>query len=182
MFDIGGLGPNMYNIFYTPSRMNMPNDERYAWWSLVAWIGIMFFLLMRFTTGVELLGNSLGLQIVEQSAARLLGIYISLIIAAIIAESVIAGAMAAYAATQGVESDERDAMIAKRASLASYWFVAIALNVIVFHVLASAAFGSPLISGLNLTSTTGIAFAILFVLVGAEVVNRAALIWNYRRS
>jgi hypothetical protein len=35
---------------------------------------------------------------------------------------------------------------------------------------------------LNLTSTTGIAFAILFVLVGAEVVNRAALIWNYRRS
>jgi hypothetical protein len=56
------------------------------------------------------------------------------------------------------------------------------LNVIVFHVLASAAFGSPLISGLNLTSTTGIAFAILFVLVGAEVVNRAALIWNYRRS
>jgi hypothetical protein len=60
--------------------------------------------------------------------------------------------------------------------------VAIALNVIVFHVLASAAFGSPLTSGLNLTSTTGIAFAILFVLVGAEVVNRAALIWNYRRS
>jgi hypothetical protein len=172
----------MYNIFYTPSRMNMSNDERYAWWSLVAWIGIMFFLLMRFTTGVELLGNSLGLQIVEQSAARLLGIYISLIIAAIIAESVIAGATAAYAATQGVESDERDAMIAKRASLASYWFVAIALNVIVFHVLASAAFGSPLTSGLNLTSTTGIAFAILFVLVGAEVVNRAALIWNYRRS
>lgn len=67
----------------------MSNDERYAWWSLVAWIGIMFFLLMRFTTGVELLGDSLGLQIVEQSAARLLGSHLSLIIAAIIAESVI---------------------------------------------------------------------------------------------
>jgi hypothetical protein len=34
---------------------------------------------------------------------------------------------------------------------------------------------------LNLTTTTGVAFAILFVLVGAEIVNRAALIWNYRR-
>jgi hypothetical protein len=160
----------------------MANAERYAWLSLVAWIGIMLFLLMRFTTGVEILGNSLGFEIVEQSAARLLGIYISITIAAIIAESVIAGATAAYAATKGVESDERDAMIAQRSSLASYWFVAIALNVIVFHVLASATYGSPLISGLNLTSTTGIAFAILFVLVGAEIVNRAALIWNYRRT
>ena len=167
-------------MFYTLSgSLKMANTERYAWLSLVAWIGIMFFLLMRFTTGVEILGNSLGFEIVEQSAARLLGIYISITIAAIIAESVIAGATAAYAATK---SDERDAMIAQRASLASYWFVAIALNVIVFHVLASATYGSPLISGLNLTSTTGVAFAILFVLVGAEVVNRAALIWNYRRS
>jgi len=166
-------------MFYTLSgSLKMANAERYAWWSLVAWIGIMFFLLMRLATGVA---NSLGFEIVEQSAARLLGIYISITIAAIIAESVIAGATAAYAATKGVERDERDAMIAQRASLASYWFVAIALNVIVFHVLASATYGSPLISGLNITSTTGIAFAILFVLVGAEIVNRAALIWNYRR-
>ena len=149
---------------------------------MAAWIGIMFFLLMRFTTGVEILGNSLGFEIVEQSAARLLGIYISITIVAIIAESVIAGATAAYAASKGIDSDERDAMISQRASLASYWFMAIMLNVIVFHVLASATYGSPLIRGLDLTSTTGIAFAILFVLVGAEIVNRAALVWNYRRS
>ena len=160
----------------------MASTERYAWLSLVAWIGIMFFLLMRFTTGVEILGNSLGFVIVEQSAARLLGIYISITIAAVIAESVIAGVTSAQAAARGVERDERDALISQRASLASYWFMAVALNVIVFQVLASATYGKPLVEGLNLTTTTGVAFAILFVLVGAEIVNRAALIWNYRRS
>lgn len=160
----------------------MASTERYAWLSLVAWIGIMFFLLMRFTTGVEILGNSLGFVIVEQSAARLLGIYISITIAAVIAESVIAGVTSAQAAARGVERDERDALISQRASLASYWFMAVALNVIVFQVLASATYGEPLVEGLNLTTTTGVAFAILFVLVGAEIVNRAALIWNYRRS
>ena len=159
----------------------MTGTERYAWLSLIAWICIMLFLLMRFTTGFEVFGNSIGLTIVEQSAGQLLGIYLGITIAAIVAESVIAGTTAAFGAGKGVQEDERDVMISRRASLASYWFVALSLNLIVFHVLASSAYGSALVDGLDFASNTGIAFAILFVLVGAEIVNRAALVWNYRR-
>jgi hypothetical protein len=159
----------------------MSGSERYAWLSLVAWIAIMLFLLMRFTTGFELFGNSFGLTIVEQSAARLLGIYFSIIIAAIIAEGIIAAVIAITTADKAVERDERDLLISQRANLTSYWFVALALNLIVVHILASATYGRPLVAGMDLTMT-GVAFAILFVLVGAEVVNRAALIWNYRSA
>ena len=158
----------------------MSGSERYAWLSLIAWIAIMLFLLMRFTTGFELFGNSFGLKIVEQSAARLLGIYASIIIAAIIAEGIIAAVTSL--AGKGVERDERDLMISQRANLVSYWFMALALNLIIFHILASATYGRAPIDGLDLTTTTGVAFAILFVLVGAEVVNRTALIWHYRKA
>lgn len=163
----------------------MAQAERYAWFSLVAWIGILFFLLMRFTTGVEILGQSLGFTIVEQSAGDLLGTYVSLVVLAIVAESVIAGTLAALGARAGVEKDERDYAIESRASLAAYWFVAAALNVIVIQVLAGAAFGGrmiPQLSVTQLTTMTGIAFALLVVLTMAEIVNRLALIWNYRRA
>lgn len=158
----------------------MSGSERYAWLSLIAWIAIMLFLVMRFTTGFELFGNSFGWTIVEQSSARLLGIYVSITIAAIIAEGIIAAVISL--AGKGVERDERDLMISQRANLVSYWFMALALNLIIFHILASATYGRPPIDGLDHTTTTGVAFAILFVLVGAEVVNRAAMIWNYRKA
>jgi hypothetical protein len=160
----------------------MTESERYAWLSLLAWIGIMLFLMTRFTTGYEIMGNSIGFTIVEQSAGRLLGIYLGVMIFAIIAEGIIAGATAARGAGKAVGKDERDLMISRRASLASYGFMALALNLIVLHVLASATYGQPVIAGLDFTSSTGIAFAILFVLVSAEVVNRATLVWNYRRT
>ena len=160
----------------------MAQAERYAWFSLIAWIGILFFLWMRFTTGMEILGQSFGLTIVEQSAGRLLGTYVTLAIIAIIAESVIASVTATQAVGSGVQKDERDHAIEARSNLAAYWFVAATLNVIVIHILASAAYDTPLAVNLNLASTTGIAFAILLVLVGAEIVKRIALIWNYRAA
>jgi hypothetical protein len=79
-----------------------------------------------------------------------------------------------------VEADERDHAIEARANLTSYWFMAASLNVIVLHVLLNAAYGGHDLPQLNLTSLTGIAFALLFVLASAEVVKRIAIIWNYR--
>jgi hypothetical protein len=163
----------------------MAQAERYAWLSLVAWIAILLFLWMRFTTGVEILGQSIGLTIVEQSAGQLFGTYVSLTVFAIIAESIIAGSTAAAAALQGVVKDERDHAIESRANLAAYWFMAASVNVIVIQVLAGAAFGGRMIPQLSLTSfttMTGISFALMVALVGAEIVKRIALIWNYRAS
>ncbi|MCE9522962.1 MAG: hypothetical protein K8S25_11100 [Alphaproteobacteria bacterium] len=160
----------------------MPQAERYAWISLIAWAAILFFLLTRFTSGVELLGQSFGLTIVEQSAGRLLWTYVSLAVIAIIAESVIASVLAVTADKAGIEKDERDVAIEARANLTSYWFMAAALNVIVIHVLANAAYGGHIMPQLNLTSLTGIAFALLLVLTLAEIVKRIATIWNYRAA
>jgi hypothetical protein len=145
-------------------------------------VAILLFLLMRFTAGVEVLGQSFGLTIVEQPAGRLLWTYVSLAVIAIIAESVIASVLAVQAGKGGVDKDERDAAIEARANLTSYWFMAAALNVIVIHVLANAAYGGHVLPQLNLTSLTGVAFALLFVLTGAEIVKRLAVIWSYRAA
>jgi hypothetical protein len=160
----------------------MTHAERYAWVSLFAWSAILFFLLMRFTDGVEILGQSFGFTIVEQSAGRLLWTYVTLAVIAIVAESVIAAVLAAKSGESAVERDERDVAIEARANLASYWFMAAALNVIVLHVLLNAAYGGHSLPQLNLTSLTGVAFALLFVLAAAEIVKRIAVIWNYRAS
>ena len=115
----------------------------------------------------------------------MLGTYVSLAVFAIIAESIIAGSTAAAAALQGVVKDERDHAIESRANLAAYWFMAASVNVIVIQVLAGAAFGGRAIPQLpltNLTTMTGISFALLVTLVGAEIVKRVALIWNYRAA
>lgn len=160
----------------------MSHAERYAWFSLFAWIAILFFLLVRFTAGIEVLGQSFGLTIVEQSAGRLLWTYVTLAVVAIVAETVIASVLAVRQGNEKVERDERDIAIEARANLTSYSFMAVALNVIVLHVLLNAAYGGHSLPQLNLTSLTGVAFALLFVLAAAEVVKRLAIIWNYRTS
>ncbi|MEQ1867610.1 MAG: hypothetical protein ABL996_23535, partial [Micropepsaceae bacterium] len=141
----------------------MSHAERYAWLSLIAWAAILFFLITRFTAGIDFLGQSFGLTIVEQSAGKLLWTYVTLAVIAIAAESVIAAVLAARAGEK-VDRDERDIAIEARANLASYWFMAAALNVIVLHVLLNAAYGGHNLPQLNLTSLTGVAFALLFVL------------------
>ena len=160
----------------------MSHAERYAWYSLFAWIAILFFLLVRFTAGIEILGQSFGLTIVEQSAGKLLWTYVTLAVIAVVAESVIASVLAARRGNEKVERDERDIAIEARANLTSYGFMAVALNVIVLHVLLNAAYGKHNLPQLDLTSVTGVAFALLFVLAAAEIVKRLAVIWNYRTS
>lgn len=157
----------------------MSHAERYAWMSLIAWSGILFFLIARFTAGIEVLGQSLGLTLVEQSAARLLGTYATLAVAAIVAESAIAAVLAARPG-RGVERDERDVAIEARANLAAYWFTGAALNVIVIHALAGGVYGSPLVPWLGPPSLTGVVFVLLLVITLAQVVQRVATLWAYR--
>jgi hypothetical protein len=107
---------------------------------------------------------------------------VALAVVAIVAESVIAGVLAVQAGKSDIEKDERDLAIEAKANLASHWFTAAALNVIVIHVLANAAYGGHDLPQLNLTSPTGVAFALLLVLTLAEIVKRVAIIWNYRSA
>ncbi len=157
----------------------MSQAERYAWASLAAWTAILLYLLTRFTAGVEILGQSLGATLVEQSPGKLLWTYVTLMVIAVVAEAIIAAALARKG-QDDIEKDERDHAIERRANLAAYWFTAGALNVVVIHVLATATYGRYV--DLDLTSPTGIAFVILAVLIGAEIVKRLAVIWNYRAA
>lgn len=170
----------MSNIFDSLVDPPMSEAERYAWCSLIAWAVILFLLVSCFTDGIEILGQSLGLTLVEQSAGRLLWTYIALAVVAIIAESVVATILAVRAGKGNIEKDERDRAIEVRANLASYWFIAVALNVIVLHGLVNATYGKAMFVLMDLTSLTGIAFALLLVLTLAEIVKRIATIWNYR--
>ena len=172
----------MSNIFDILVGLPMSEAERHAWYSLIAWAVILFLLVSRFSDGIEILGQSLGLTLVEQSAGRLLWTYIALAVLAIIAESIVATVLVLRGSKERVEKDERDHAIEARANLASYWFMAIALNVIVLHGLVNAAYGKTMFVRMDLTSLTGIAFALLLVLTLAEIVKRIATIWNYRAA
>ena len=157
----------------------MSTSERYAWASVAVWVGILFFLFARFTTGYEVLGQSLGFVIVEQPPARLLWTYVSVCLIAAVGEAVVMSVLA-FGTDGAIERDERDRAINARANLASYWFTASALNVIIIHVLMNAVYGGSILPNIDLMSVTGIAFALLLVLTLAEIVKRAAVIWNYR--
>lgn len=160
----------------------MTQAERYAWFSLVAWALILFFLVSRFTTGYEFLGQSLGLTVVEQSAAQLLVTYVSLGIVAAILEVLIIVPMAIRSGQGGIVKDERDRAIDARANFIGYGYMAGMMHIIVIHLLANAAFGGHALPQVNLTSLTGVAFALLFVLTTAEIVKRVAVVWQYRLS
>jgi hypothetical protein len=160
----------------------MSQFERYAWLSLAAWCLILFFLLTRFTAGFEILGQSLGLTVVEQPASKLLWTYVTVAVLAAIAEIVVIVPLTVGSANGQVQKDERDHMIDSRANAAGYWFTAAALNVIVIHVLANAAYGRHIMPVLDLTGVTGIAFALLLVLTLSEIVKRIAVVWQYRRA
>lgn len=160
----------------------MTQAERYAWFSLAAWVVILFFLLSRFTTGYAFLGQSLGLTIVEQSAAQLLVTYVTLGIVAAILEVLIIVPMVIRTGHGDIVKDERDRAIDARANLIGYAYMAGMMHVIVIHVLANAAFGGHVLPQINLTSLTGVAFALLFILTTAEIVKRLAVVWQYRMA
>jgi hypothetical protein len=160
----------------------MTQAERYAWLSLMAWLLILFFLVARFTTGYEFLGQTIGLTIVEQSAAQLLVTYVTLGIVAAILEVLIIVPMVIRTGHGDIIRDERDRAIDARANAIGYVFLAGMLHVIVFHVLANAAFGGHILPRIDLASLTGVAFALLFVLTSAEIVKRVAVIFQYHSA
>jgi hypothetical protein len=122
------------------------------------------------------------MTIVEQPAGRLFWTYVTVGVLAALAEVAIIVPMAIAANKGDIERDERDRLIDSRANSAGYWFMAAALNVIVIHVLANAAFGGHIMPVLDLTGVTGIAFALLLVLTVSEIVKRIAVVWQYRMA
>ncbi len=163
---------------YTPE---LSVAEKKAWAELAIWVGALLFIWMRLTAGVDVLGQSIGLTVIEQSASRVFGAYLGVGILAAIAQLVVW----AYFKSKGELidfRDERDLAIEKQANQVAYWVGLVAAQSVIIHVLANDAFKRSDITILELTSATGIVLALITILLLQEVARNIALLVLYKRS
>lgn len=159
----------------------MPAAEKRALTEIVLWSVALAYVWIRFTTGWELAGQSFGLEVVEQGAGRLFAAYLGVGIFAAIVQICLHG----YFSARGEDlefRDERDQVIETRANQVAYWTGAAILNVIIIHVIATEAFARGRELPLDLSSPTGIVFALLAALLLQEIVRNATLLALYRRA
>jgi hypothetical protein len=152
----------------------MAQAEKYSWASLATTAAIFLFFMMR------MLGDDGSLA--EQSAGRLVTVYISIVVLAIIAESVIAGVLAGVRGGSTIEKDERDHAIEAKANRNAFYFLCGAVNVIVVHALLTAVYPGRMSVFVDLGSTAGIFFALFSTLFAASIVKLVSIIVYYRTS
>jgi len=155
--------------------------EKKAWAELAIWVSALLFIWMRLTAGIDVLGQSIGLTVIEQSASRVFGAYLGVGILAAIAQLVVWG----YFKSKGELidfRDERDLAIERQANQVAYLVGLFAAQFVIIHVLANEAFQRRDITILDLTSATGIVLALITILLLQEVARNIALLVLYKRS
>jgi hypothetical protein len=158
----------------------MSQYEKYAWLSLIAWALILAFVLTRTTAGLDSVIAQFGPGVQQPQALTLLGNYVFIGILAAAAEVGIQLSLILPRGGSALEKDERDRIIDTRAHLTSYWFTVSALNIVFMYAVITAAFGGQASWLVDMPVITSVAFALLVVMVGAEVLQRAALVLQYR--
>jgi hypothetical protein len=148
----------------------MSEHEKTAWWSFGSTVLIWLFLAARFTDDG---------RIVELPAGLALETYIETIVLWIVAAIV----PAVLAAKDPAAKDERDRAIDALGDRWEGYVVVIAINVLVVHLLARGLYAdrTPSVTILDLSSTTGLIFALLTTLFLAEAVKQSVVLWQYRR-
>lgn len=149
----------------------MARAEQYSWASLVALVAIFAWFQMRMLD---------GWTIVDQSAPTLFGVYILVIVAATIAESMIAGALWLVGGRHGIERDERDQAIEARANQNERIFMIAAVNVLIWQAIWEGMLGVHGLPRIDLTRLPALVFVLFALLFGGELVKRVSTIWLYR--
>lgn len=160
---------------------DLSTAEKQAWAELAIWSVALLFIWMRLTAGIDLLGQSIGFAVVEQSAARTFNAYLTIGILAAIAQLVVR----AYFKSKGDQvdfRDERDLAIETQAKQAAYWVGVVAAQCVIVHVLANEAFKRSPVVSLDLTSATGIVLALVTILLLQEIARNIAMLVLYKRS
>lgn len=159
----------------------MSTAEKRAWTEVLLWSAALAYVWIRFTAGWEFAGQSFGLQVVEQSASQVFAAYLGtgLFVAA---AQLVVWAVFRSRGEDPEQRDERERLIELRSNQIGYWTGVAAMNVIIVHVIASQAFASGRDMPLQLTSMTGIVFALLVTLIIQEVVRNAAALLLHRIS
>ena len=133
----------------------MSKVQQYSWGSLITTGLVYLYFQMRMLD---------GWRVVEQSANLLFWTYITVIVLAIVAEGILSGFV--FARNKGeVDMDERDKSIDARAEANAGIFLAIGLNIIILHAIASQAFPGKTFIGLSENLYLETPAQILFVLM-----------------
>ena len=159
----------------------MSTAERRAWTEVLLWSAALAYVWIRFTAGWEFAGQSFGLEVVEQGAAQVFATYLGtgLFVAA---AQLVVWAVFRSRGEDPERRDEREQLIELRSNQIGYWTGVAAINVIIVHVIASQAFAFGRDMPLQLTSMTGIAFALLATLIIQEVARNGAALVLHRTS
>lgn len=159
----------------------MSTAEKRAWTEVLLWSAALAYVWIRFTTGWEIAGQSFGLEVVEQGASQVFATYLGTGLFVAAAQLVI-WAVFRSRGEDPERRDEREQLIELRSNQIGYWTGVAAINVIIVHVIASQAFAFGRDMPLQLTSMTGIAFALLFTLIIQEVARNGAALVLHRTS
>jgi len=160
---------------------NWETMEKQALGELVIWSAALFLVWMRLTDGVEFLGQSFGLTVVEQAPSRVIATLIGIGILAAVGQLVLRSYLSSKGETVDFR-DERDRLIEHRADRSGYWSGVVVANLIIGHVLMNQAFGNGKTALLELTTATGITLALLSLLIVQELARQITILWLYRRT
>lgn len=144
----------------------MSRHEKFAWGSLVASLLAWLFLTMRMTE---------NWWVVDVSPGHMIWTYVAVVLLMIVAHAVLAGVLG----SEG-EKDERDLAIAARAERLEGVVVLVAVNVLIIHALAQAAFAEHALPSIDLGTLPVLFYALLTVLFLGHITNQAVTIRQYR--
>jgi len=148
----------------------MTMAEKHAWGSLIALGSVYYFFQMRLLD---------GWGVADVSSEHLFWTYILVIVFSIVAEGTIA-AFFADKKTGNIEKDERDYMIEARANSAEHLFLIVSINIMLFHIIADAAFDNHLFPSINLSDLPSLVFVLFSLLFVGEGIKRIFTIYYYR--
>ena len=128
-----------------------------------------------------------GWQVVDLPPDRMLSTYLTVIIAMIVGEILVAtgvsivGAILNSAPATSVDfEDERDQQIERRAGIISRWFIIVVVNALAFRLIMQEIYTSSVLAPLAIVSTSGIVFSLLALLFAAHIVKMIARLVLYR--
>lgn len=148
----------------------MSQHEQFAWGSLLASVATWLFLTMRMTE---------SWMIVNVPPRHMIWTYAAVAVLMIVAHAVLAGVLGARAGDQAGK-DERDLAIAARAERLEGIVVLVAVNVLIIHALAQAAFAGHVLPSIDLGTLPVLFYALLTVLFVGHITSQAATVWLYR--
>ncbi len=154
---------------------DMSEPERRSWANLIVDICVFSVFLKSMLSGT--LPRSFGIN--THSPSELVGLYIWIIIVTIIMHAIIAGIFAVRAKSEVYEKDERDADIERRGARNGFWFVSIAINIIIFQLLVEHSLPEDYKPLFSVLSPNNLFFALMGTMFVGDIIYRATMVRAY---